>query len=222
MKKIKNALVILAGGIGTRFGKKLPKQFIEINGENLIQFFLRRIDTTNFNIIVIVHKKSYSKYINKIKINFPSNQFLFVNAGKNRQQSSFNGLIKLKQYQPENVLIHDAARPFVGKGLITKSLDQLKTNVAVCPGLPLTDTIASVTNNKVSKIIDREKVYRLQTPQSFNFKILSKCHNMIDESVTDDISIILHFGYVPKIIKGSDKNMKITYKSDLKIIKSLI
>ena len=53
MKKIKNALVILAGGIGTRFGKKLPKQFIEINGENLIQFFLRRIDTTNFNIIVM-------------------------------------------------------------------------------------------------------------------------------------------------------------------------
>ena len=45
---------------------------------------------------------------------------------------------------------------------------------------------------------------------------------MIDESVTDDISIVLHFGYIPKIIKGSDKNMKITYKSDLKIIKSLI
>ena len=92
----------------------------------------------------------------------------------------------------------------------------------MCPGLPLADTIASVSNNKVSKIIDREKVYRLQTPQSFNFKILSKCHNMIDESVTDDISIVLHFGYIPKIIKLSDKNMKITYKSDLKIIKSLI
>ena len=133
MKKIKNALVILAGGIGTRFGKKLPKQFIEINGENLIQFFLRRIDTTNFNIIVIVHKKSYSKYINKIKINFPSNQFLFVNAGKNRQQSSFNGLIKLKQYQPENVLIHDAARPFCSNKLILKIIKNLEKKQSAIP-----------------------------------------------------------------------------------------
>ena len=143
-----------------------------------------------------------------------------IKGGLTRQKSSHLAL----QACPEstvNVLIHDAARPFVEKGLITKSLDQLKTNVAVCPGLPLADTIASVSNNKVSKIIDREKVYRLQTPQSFNFKILSKCHNMIDESVTDDI-ILFFILYVPKIIKGSDKNMKITYKSDLKIIKSLI
>ena len=55
MKKIKNALVILAGGQGIRFGKNIPKQFNLINGENLIEFFLNRIDTSNFDLIVIVH-----------------------------------------------------------------------------------------------------------------------------------------------------------------------
>ena len=54
MKNTENALVILAGGKGSRFGKKLPKQFTQINGQNLIQFFLNRIDTKNFNIIVIL------------------------------------------------------------------------------------------------------------------------------------------------------------------------
>ena len=63
MKKTKNALVILAGGTGKRFNKKLPKQFNEINGTNLIDFFLNRIDTTNFDIILVVIKKSYLKII---------------------------------------------------------------------------------------------------------------------------------------------------------------
>ena len=68
MKKIKNALVILAGGNGSRFGKKLPKQFPQINGENLIHFFLKRIDINNFDKIVIVCKISYFKYLKKIKV----------------------------------------------------------------------------------------------------------------------------------------------------------
>ena len=59
MKNTKNALVILAGGNGSRFKKKLPKQFMQINGENLIHFFLKRIDTNNFDIIVIVCKVAY-------------------------------------------------------------------------------------------------------------------------------------------------------------------
>ena len=63
MKKTKNALVILAGGTGERFKKKLPKQFSEINGKNLIDFFLNRIDTTNFDIIVVVLQKSFLKFL---------------------------------------------------------------------------------------------------------------------------------------------------------------
>ena len=71
----------------------------------------------------------------------------------------------------------------------------------MCPGLPLTDTIASVSNNKVSKIIDREKVYRLQTPQSFNFKILSKCHNMIDEELLMILVLFFILGMFQKLLK---------------------
>ena len=121
MKKIENALVILAGGIGTRFGKQLPKQFTQINGENLIHFFLNHIDTSNFDKILIVHKNSHLKYIKNLKIDFPLVNFLFANAGKNRQSSSFNALKKLNRFKPKNVLIHDSARPFCSNKLTFSS-----------------------------------------------------------------------------------------------------
>ena len=72
MKRTENALVILAGGNGSRFGKKLPKQFTQINGENLIHFFLKRLDTSNFDKIVIVSKILYLKYLKKLEYDFPS------------------------------------------------------------------------------------------------------------------------------------------------------
>ena len=71
MKKSKNALVILAGGDGKRFNKRLPKQFNEINGENLIEFFLNRIDTNIFDIILIVTKKSFQKHTKHLKTKYP-------------------------------------------------------------------------------------------------------------------------------------------------------
>ena len=98
MKNTENALVILAGGKGSRFGKKLPKQFTQINGQNLIQFFLNRIDTKNFNIIVIVSKNSYLKYFNKIEHEYPSVKFIFTKAGIDRQSSSYNALKSLKSF----------------------------------------------------------------------------------------------------------------------------
>ena len=113
MKNTENALVILAGGKGTRFGKKLPKQFTQINGENLIHFFLKRIDVNNFDKIVIVCKISYFKNLKNLENNFPSVKFIFTQAGKDRQTSSYNALESLKNFNPNNVLIHDAARPFV-------------------------------------------------------------------------------------------------------------
>ena len=65
-------------------------------------------------------------------------------------------------------------------------------------------------------------MYKLQTPQAFNYKILFDCHKKLDEQVTDDISIIKKQGYNCKIIDGDIKNMKITYKEDFKILESLI
>ena len=207
MKKTKNALVILAGGIGSRFNNQVPKQYLQINGENLIQFFLKRIDTSNFDTILIVHKSSHFKYIKDLKKDFPSIKLLFANAGKNRQSSSFNALKKLSFYKPKNVLIHDAARPFCSNELIIKILAKLKNNYSAIPYI--------LNNDKIfSKIEITNKLKFIQTPQGFQFKIIYDAHKktLLDNS-KDDSELIIKKNI--HLIKGEKLNIKITYPEDL-------
>ena len=212
MRKIENALVILAGGTGSRFGKQLPKQFIEVNGENLIQFFLKRINTNNFGIILIIHQKSYFKYVKSLEKNFPSIKFLFATAGKNRQSSSFNALQKLKPYNPKNVLIHDAARPFCSNKLIIKILKNLDTRYSVIP--------YTLNHDKkiLSKIEIKDNIKIIQTPQGFKFQIIYEAHKKTLLDNAKDDSELIHEKKI-HLIKGEKLNIKITYAEDLNFFK---
>ena len=208
MKNTKNALVILAGGNGSRFGKKLPKQFTQINGENLIHFFLKRIDTNNFDKIVIVCKNSYFKYLKKIKYDFPLEKFIFTKAGKDRQSSSYNALKSLKSFDPKNVLIHDAARPFCSNDLIIKILKKLNKNYSAIPYIINTD------KKMILKKDFDQNIKLIQTPQGFKFKTIFEAHkNSLIKNSRDDSSLITEKKI--NFIKGEKLNLKITYSEDL-------
>ena len=212
MKNIENALVILAGGNGSRFGKKLPKQFTQINGENLIHFFLKRIDVNNFDRIVIVCKKSYFKYLGKLENNFPSVKFIFTQAGKDRQSSSYNALKSIEIFNPNNVLIHDAARPFCSNNLIMKILKNLKKNSSAIPYIVNTDKkmILKKDFNKNIKLI--------QTPQGFKFQDIFEAHKKtLIKNARDDSSLITEKKI--NFVKGEKFNYKITYADDLNYFK---
>ena len=212
MKNTENALVILAGGNGSRFGKKLPKQFTQINGENLIHFFLKRIDVNNFDRIVIVCKKSYFKYLGKLENNFPSVKFIFTQAGKDRQTSSYNALKSIKIFNPNNVLIHDAARPFCSNNLIMKILKNLKKNSSAIPYIVNTDKkmILKKDFNKNIKLI--------QTPQGFKFQDIFEAHKKtLIKNARDDSSLITEKKI--NFVKGEKFNYKITYADDLNYFK---
>jgi 2-C-methyl-D-erythritol 4-phosphate cytidylyltransferase / 2-C-methyl-D-erythritol 2,4-cyclodiphosphate synthase len=212
MKKIENALVILAGGMGSRFGKELPKQFIQINGENLIHFFLKRIDTNNFGIILIVYKSSYFKHFKNLRRDFPLVKFLFANAGKNRQLSSFNALKKLSNYNPKKVLIHDAARPFCSNKLIVKLLKQLNNKYSAIPYISNHDKIIS------SKEEVRNNIKFIQTPQAFQYKVIYDAHKKTLLINAKDDSALINKNNI-HLIKGEKLNIKITYPEDLNYFK---
>ena len=214
-----NIGIILAAGISSRYNKKTPKQFDKsFNEKMLIEYSIETfLKHTKIDKVILVVPKLYLK---KIKNKFKN--CLVIKGGKTRQESSFLGL-KACPENCINVLIHDAARPFVSNDIIYNCINNLNDNIAICPALPCTDTIAEVKNNKaISKALNRNVLYKLQTPQAFNYKILFDCHKKLDEQVTDDISIIKKQGYNCKIIEGDIKNMKITYKEDFKILESLI
>ena len=212
MKKTENALVILAGGNGSRFGKKLPKQFIQINGENLIDFFLKRIDTNNFDKIVIVSKISYFKYLKKLEFDFPLVKFIFTRAGNDRQSSSYNGLKVLKSFNPKNVLIHDAARPFCSNNLIIKILKNLNKNSSSIPFIFNTD------KKMILKKEFNQNIKLIQTPQGFKFQTIFEAHkNTLIKKARDDSSLITEKKI--NFVKGEKFNLKITYADDLHYFK---
>ncbi|MFL2543109.1 MAG: 2-C-methyl-D-erythritol 2,4-cyclodiphosphate synthase [Alphaproteobacteria bacterium] len=212
MKKTKNALVILAGGTGERFTKKLPKQFNEINGTNLIDFFLNRIDTSNFDIILIVIKKSYLRFFKNLKKNFPLRKLVYAEAGTNRQISSFNAIKKLKKYKLKNVLIHDAARPFCSNKLTLKILKQLDKNFSAIP------YTLSPDRKVISKKEFNQNIKLIQTPQGFDFNTIFKSHVNAKINNAKDDSVLISQNKL-NFIKGEKLNIKITYPEDLNYFK---
>tara|TARA_Y100000590_G_scaffold470625_1_gene667063 strand:+ start:6496 stop:7644 length:1149 start_codon:yes stop_codon:yes gene_type:complete len=211
MKLMKNALVILAGGKGDRFGGSIPKQFTKIGQLNFIEYILDNIPINTFKIIVISCKKNYiKKYLKKINNYAKKSKVLFSNPGKTRQESSFNALKKLKPLNTKNVLIHDSARPFVSNKLIIKIIKNLKNHHSVVPFVVYNDK--KLINNK--EIID--KIKNIQTPQGFNFNLIYLAHKKLQhESYSDDSTLMEKIGKKIKYIKGEKTNLKITYPEDI-------
>ena len=103
-----NYFIILGAGKGHRFSQKKPKQYFNYKGKILIHHSIdKAIDSKLFKKIIVVASKKYKKEFKKYK----KNQLLFVSGGKERKDSSLNALKKIKKFKPQNVLIHDAARP---------------------------------------------------------------------------------------------------------------
>jgi 2-C-methyl-D-erythritol 4-phosphate cytidylyltransferase len=123
------------------------------------------------------------------------------------------------------VLIHDGARPFPGDSYIMNSVLLADKFGGCVTAIPVTDTIKlSDRGLFVKKTIDRNSLWRAQTPQAFRYGILKKALNTVKDisSVTDDACLLESLGKRVKILKGSPRNIKITTKEDLKIAEVLI
>ena len=214
MKMMKNALVILAGGLGSRFGDKIPKQFIKINNYNFIEYFLNNINIDYFDIIVIACEAKYrKKYFNKINNLKKKVKIIYSNPGKTRKISSFEALKKIKQYNPKNVLIHDSARPLCSNDLIKRIISNLSNNETAIPYIINNDRKLSSNNNEIIS-----NIKYIQTPQGFKFDLIYKKHLKTKNIFYKDDSSLLNSNKI-HFIKGENSNLKITFKNDLSFFK---
>ncbi len=208
---MKNALVILAGGKGERFGQKTPKQFYKKDGNPILNIFISNLEIKLFEYVVISINK---KYINIVKNNSyyikNKNKFIFSNPGKTRQNSSFNALKKIKNYNINNVLIHDGARPFCSNKLIKKIINNLKKNQACIPYIEHNDRLINKITKKDAKVIN------IQTPQGFKFNLIFKYHlKFKNKNFCDDSSLLQKMNEKITFIKGEKNNIKLTYPEDM-------
>lgn len=217
MSKVNNyktIALVVAGGSGNRLSTELPKQYMKIADKTILERCCEKLlEHKNIDAVMVViakdHQDLYIEATKNLKL------LPFTIGGKERQDSVRNGLIALEKYQPETILIHDAARIFFNDKLIDQLLETLKNYAVVIPVSPVTDTIKQVNNHLIERTVDRTNLYGAQTPQVFRYKEILKLHlKYKGQPLTDDANLFEKENIPVAIVKSDQSNFKITTQSD--------
>ena len=204
-----NYFIILASGQSKRFNSNKPKQFITYKNKALFEHSLDKAITSKLfkKIILVVNdkkqiKKKYSKNV------------LIIKGGKERSDSSLIALKYIKRFKPNNVLIHDAARPNFTTKLLKRLIKSLQTNKASIPVISSKDSIKYKVKNQLFNL-DRKNSYLTQTPQAFKFKDIYDLSVKQKNIIQDEATLFINNNLKIKFIDGETLNNKITYKEDV-------
>lgn len=221
-----NTAIIVAGGSGTRFGGKTPKQFLEILGKPLIIHTLERFEKCpDINQIVLVLPSAQNSNFLQIIDKYSIRKLVkIVTGGKTRAESVLNGLKSVPSKKTDIIAVHDGARPLVTPEEISACIKKANETGSAILVTSVTDTIKEIKNGIIVQTIDRNQLKRAQTPQCFRYEILKRAFEKADltEAATDESYLVEKLGLAVAIVEGSPKNLKITTQEDLKLAESLL
>ncbi|MDE1900917.1 MAG: bifunctional 2-C-methyl-D-erythritol 4-phosphate cytidylyltransferase/2-C-methyl-D-erythritol 2,4-cyclodiphosphate synthase [Alphaproteobacteria bacterium] len=208
--------LIVAAGVGSRFGGSLPKQYHELGGEPILRrsvlAFLNHPHIDGVRIVINpAHRDMYDAAVGDLGLPEP------VAGGDTRQESVLFGLEALaKGPKPDMVMIHDAARPLIDAATISdvrRALDDAKGAIAA---KPLVDTLKRANGATITTTIDRANLWQAHTPQAFHFNDILVAHRAAaGAQLTDDAAVAEKSGIAVTIVPSNPDNMKITNPDDL-------
>ncbi len=218
----KIGVIIAAAGNGSRMGRLLPKQFINIEGEPMLAKTYKAIANSDIvDSIFVVIKEEHDVYWRELVIPHLDNAHLdklggLLYGGDERQESIYKALISIENKATglEYIMIHDGARPFIDQKTLERVASATIEYGAAIPYVKPKDT---VRNNE--RTLDRNELMLVQTPQGFKLQLILKAYKvayMQNIIGTDDGSLAEHIGVLPTMVRGSDYNIKITTPSDIK------
>ena len=244
-----NIAVILAGGIGARVGGSTPKQLLPLaDGRSVLEHAVSAFEqSSHIHEICIVMHPDYIAYAEQMLLaNAWQKVSHIIPGGKERWESSVNAIRAYSEVTGEeyncqlpiancpnevNLLLHDAARPFVSQEIIARVCEALEQHEAVTVAIPSTDTVYEMADGKVARIPNRATIMRAQTPQAFRLELIAEAYSkalgadICDKEAcatchlpaTDDCGIVHE--YMPEIpiyiVEGEEQNKKITFKEDI-------
>jgi len=218
--------ILPAAGLGTRMGVETPKQFLELGGEPLVIFTLRRLAAcaaiTDFILATRADELSFLEdRVSKARIGRPAR---VVHGGETRQQSVANALAQVAP-ETEIVMVHDAVRPFVTVEQLDRLIAEASERGAVILGIPAIDTVKEVKRERlpedvarITGTIPRERIVLAQTPQAFRYEILREAFARAEAdgvTASDEASLVERLGRDVYVVLGSERNLKITRPADM-------
>ena len=214
MKKV--TVIVVAAGEGRRFG--FAKQFALLKGKPVLDWCLDTFEAhKKVEEVVLVLKddsvkQGYLERYGKI--------VAVTRGGEKRQDSVLSGFRQINPEKAGIVLVHDGVRSLVSEDLINRVIQATLEKGAVVPAVPVKDTIKFVEGKEVSQTLEREKLFRIQTPQGFFYHVLKKALDKAQEDSfygTDEASLVERTGERVCVVEGDPKNIKITTPDDLSI-----
>ncbi len=208
--------LIVAAGVGARAGLTLPKQFEMVGGKAMVRHSVESLSShPAIDQIWIVIAEGQEELLNRALGSGSAHKIVI--GGATRQHSVFNGLTAIRQQGgAENILIHDAARPFLPHRVIDRLLERLESASAAIPVLPSVDTMVQLAGDRLERAVDRNSLWRVQTPQAFAFHKLVAAHEQYpaDENASDDAQIFKAAGHAVAAVEGDEALKKYTLPAD--------
>lgn len=212
------AALIVAAGRGSRAGGEKPKQYQMLGGKPLLRYSLETLlgHAAVSRVAVVIHSDDSTAYAAAVG-DLAGHPRLAPPClgGAARQDSVRLGLEALAPEQPAHVLIHDAARPFLGHSYV----DRLIETLALAPGavlaIPVVDTLKRDDSGYARSGVERQGLWRVQTPQAFRFADILTAHRQsAGLSLTDDAAVAERAGLAVKLVPGTEENFKVTEPDD--------
>jgi 2-C-methyl-D-erythritol 4-phosphate cytidylyltransferase len=216
---LKNFVLIVGGGIGTRMGEGIPKQFILLDNKPILFHTIDKFSA--LADIALVLPPDHFSYWDSLCENYNFQKKVTLIAGGNsRFDSVYQGLCSFAE--DGIVAIHDAVRPLVSAKLISELFKQAYKVGNAVPCIPIRDSLRKL-NGLNNTAVNRSEYTIIQTPQCFAISEIKKAYEIVQgKDYTDDASIFESAGGKIHLIEGEACNIKITYKEDLFIAKALI
>jgi 2-C-methyl-D-erythritol 4-phosphate cytidylyltransferase/2-C-methyl-D-erythritol 2,4-cyclodiphosphate synthase len=219
-------VIVVAAGSGSRLGTELPKAFVSLGGQSILQRALDSVLEMSepVQIVVVAPVEQVSLAQDQVRraagaaIEYAS----VVSGGSSRQSSVAKGLDAL---WPDVgvVLVHDAARPFTPTALFEAVVERVRASgQGVIPGLPVADTLKRTDADVALETVDRSVLSAIQTPQGFPRVELTEAYAAATEDYTDDAAVFAAAGHTVRVITGDAFAFKITTPWDLRRAQALI
>ena len=211
--------IIPAAGFGVRMGTDTPKQFLSLEGVPIFIYTLRKFAACGAidEILLALRDEDRERAQSDIHREEFSKPVRLVTGGASRQETVARALA---QAPPgvDVVVVHDAVRPFIDVETIGRVVEAARSHGAAILGVPSVDTVKQVQQHTILGTLPRERIVLAQTPQAFRYGLLREAFARAAAegfTATDESSLVERLGAPVTVLRGSDRNIKITRPSDL-------